>query len=70
MGDISGTQFFNVDVEPEESVEVILAEVFDALTKKGYNPVNLTFEVADAMDLPYEDDSFDAEDDSFTDKYE
>ena len=40
MGDISGTQFFNVDVEPEESVEVILAEVFDALTQKGYNPVN------------------------------
>ena len=40
MGDISGTQFFNVDVEPEESVEVILAEVFDAPTKKGYNPVN------------------------------
>ena len=40
MGDISGTQFFNVDVEPEESVEVILAEVFDALTKKVYNPVN------------------------------
>lgn len=40
MGDISSTQFFNVDAEPEDSVETILAEVFDALTKKGYNPVN------------------------------
>ncbi len=28
--------------------------------KKGYCPVNLSFEIADAMDLPYEDNSFDA----------
>ena len=53
MGDISGTQFFNVDVEPEESVEVILAEVFDALTKKGYNPVNQIVGYIMSGDLTY-----------------
>ena len=31
-----------------------------AEAKKGDNPANLTFEIADAMDLPYPDDSFDA----------
>ncbi len=31
-----------------------------AEAKKGSCPANLTFEVADAMDLPYADDSFDA----------
>ena len=29
------------------------------IAKKGECPANLTFEVADAMQLPYEDDSFD-----------
>ncbi len=31
-----------------------------AEAKKGENPSNLTFEIADAMDLPYADGSFDA----------
>ena len=31
-----------------------------AEARKGECPVNLSFEVADAMDLPYADDSFDA----------
>lgn len=31
-----------------------------AEAKKGERPANLTFEVADAMHLAYEDDSFDA----------
>ncbi len=31
-----------------------------AQAKKGERPPNLSFEVADAMQLPYEDDSFDA----------
>ena len=31
-----------------------------AEAKKGECPANLTFEVADAMDLPYADNSFDA----------
>ena len=31
-----------------------------AEAKKGNNPENLRFEIADAMDLPYEDGSFDA----------
>lgn len=31
-----------------------------AEAKKGKNPANLTFEIADALNLPYEDNSFDA----------
>lgn len=40
MGDISNTQFFKVQTEPEDSVQSILKDVYDALTEKGYNPVN------------------------------
>lgn len=31
-----------------------------AEAKKGENPANLTFEIADAMNLPYDDNSFDS----------
>ena len=31
-----------------------------AEARKGDNPANLSFEIADAMNLPYQDDSFDA----------
>ncbi len=40
MADINHTQFFRVEVEQEDSVKKILEEVYDALTEKGYNPVN------------------------------
>lgn len=40
MGDINNTQFFKVDVEQEDSVKSILEEVYNALSEKGYNPVN------------------------------
>ncbi|MCR5119815.1 MAG: IreB family regulatory phosphoprotein [Lachnospiraceae bacterium] len=42
MGDnnISRTQFFKVEMEQVDSVKMILEEVFDALSEKGYNPVN------------------------------
>ena len=40
MQDLGNTQFFRVEVEPETGVKVILAAVFEALTEKGYNPVN------------------------------
>ena len=40
MGDISHTQYFKVQTEPENSVQNILKEVYDALNEKGYNPVN------------------------------
>ena len=40
MGDISNTQYFRVQAEPEDSVQTILKEVYDALSEKGYNPVN------------------------------
>ncbi|NLL76656.1 MAG: IreB family regulatory phosphoprotein [Clostridiales bacterium] len=40
MQDFGNTQFFSVETEPETGVEVVLATVYEALTEKGYNPVN------------------------------
>lgn len=40
MGDLENTQFFNVDIEQETGVKLVLATVYEALTEKGYNPVN------------------------------
>ena len=38
--DLGNTQFFQVDAEPETGVKVVLRAVYEALTEKGYNPVN------------------------------
>ncbi len=38
--DLGETQHFNVQVEPETGVKVVLSSVYEALTEKGYNPVN------------------------------
>ena len=40
MRDIESTQFFSVETELETGVEVVLTTVYEALTEKGYNPVN------------------------------
>ena len=40
MSDISKTQFFKVEKEPEMRVRDILRLVYQALKEKGYNPVN------------------------------
>lgn len=40
MADIQNTQFFKVQVEPEAGVKVVLSTVYEALTEKGYDPVN------------------------------
>ena len=40
MQDLESTQFFSVETEPETGVEVVLTTVYEALTEKGYNPVN------------------------------
>lgn len=40
MGDLGSTQFFKVDVEKETSVKLILEMVYEAMTEKGYDPVN------------------------------
>lgn len=40
MQEIQDTQYFKVEVEQETGVKVILSAVFEALTEKGYNPVN------------------------------
>ncbi len=40
MTDLGNTQYFKVDIEPENGVKVILEAVYEALSEKGYNPVN------------------------------
>lgn len=40
MQDVGNTQYFKVETEPETGVGVVLATVYEALTEKGYNPVN------------------------------
>ena len=34
------TQLFKVDLEKDDDVREIIASVYEALTEKGYNPVN------------------------------
>ena len=38
--DFGSTQYFKVEKEPENGVKVILSAVYEALTEKGYNPVD------------------------------
>lgn len=40
MQDLESTQYFKVETESETAVKVVLATVYEALTEKGYNPVN------------------------------
>lgn len=40
MRDLESTQYFKVEAEPETGVKVVLSTVYEALTEKGYNPVN------------------------------
>ena len=40
MQDINNTQFFRVEKAPELQVGDVIEIVYQALTEKGYNPVN------------------------------
>jgi len=40
MQDLGNTQYFRVDSEPEPEAKKVLSAVYEALTEKGYNPVN------------------------------
>ena len=40
MHDLENTQLFAVESEPETGVKLVLSAVYEALTEKGYNPVN------------------------------
>ena len=40
MGDIHNTQFFRAVQENKMDVSQVLEQVYQALTEKGYNPVN------------------------------
>ena len=38
--ELGNTQYFEVTPEPESTVHMVLETVYQALTEKGYNPVN------------------------------
>ena len=38
--DFENTQLITVETEPETGVKLVLSTVYEALTEKGYNPVN------------------------------
>ena len=40
MEDLTNKRYFKVQVEPETGVKIILSTVYEALTEKGYDPVN------------------------------
>ena len=40
MQDLGNTQYFKVETEPETGAKVVLSTVYEALTEKGYNPIN------------------------------
>ncbi len=40
MQDLGNTQYYKVENEPETKVKTVLDTVYEALTEKGYNPVN------------------------------
>ncbi len=40
MQDLGNTQYFRVELEQETGVQMVLSTVYEALTEKGYNPVN------------------------------
>lgn len=40
MGEIHNTQFFKVVQENKMDVSQVLEQVYNALTEKGYNPIN------------------------------
>ena len=40
MGDISNTQYFKAVQDKKPDVSQVLEEVYQALTEKGYNPIN------------------------------
>ncbi len=40
MENLGDTQFISVGKEQETGVKIVLSTVYEALTEKGYNPVN------------------------------
>ena len=40
MQELNKTQFFKVDVDNDLNVRDVIASVYEALTEKGYNPIN------------------------------
>ena len=43
MQEINNTQYFNVQKDMDFEVKDVIARIYEALTEKGYNPVNQIF---------------------------
>ena len=40
MSDIDYTRKFNVNIDKDEEIKMILSSVYSSLREKGYNPIN------------------------------
>lgn len=40
MQEINNTQYFNVQKDMDFEIKDVIARIYEALTEKGYNPVN------------------------------
>ncbi len=40
MSDIDYTRRFNVNIDKDEEIKMILSSVYSSLREKGYNPIN------------------------------
>lgn len=40
MQEINNTQYFNVQKDMDFEVKDVIARIYEALTEKGYNPIN------------------------------
>lgn len=40
MSDIDYTRRFNVNIDKDEEIKMILSSVYNSLREKGYNPIN------------------------------
>ena len=53
MQEINNTQYFNVQKDMDFEVKDVIARIYEALTEKGYNPVNQIVGYVMSGDPPY-----------------
>ena len=54
MQEINNTQYFKVQKDQEIEVKDVIAQIYEALTEKGYNPVNQIVGYVRRSDLYYQ----------------
>mgnify|MGYP000862180366 CR=1 FL=1 len=53
MQEINNTQYFNVQKDMDFEVKDVIARIYEALTEKGYNPVNQIVRISMSGDPTY-----------------